>query len=133
MAPSSDRISAPRNRSITHRGRWFATGAAALAMFTAAAQAEQAIPQVTVKYADLNLSQQADTGELYSRLQAAAARVCSLRGTRELSQFMQRRACYNEALSDAVAKVDNSALTALHDARGNVRVAQRATVNQRRS
>jgi UrcA family protein len=67
-----------------------------------------------VNYADLDLASDAGVQVLYRRLQVAAQRVCRVFEDHMLARSMKRRACYDQALSEAVAKVDLGTLTALH-------------------
>lgn len=110
---------------------WAAVGAAAL--FTVNAHADDVIPQLTVKYADLDLSKPADAKALYSRLEAASKVVCRALESREVSRRQQHQACYEQALSDAVAFVDHAGVTALYRSEGNMRIAQRNAGSQRRT
>lgn len=98
---------------------------AAIAIFAGAAQASTPAPQITVRYENST-----DTQQLYSRLQSAAAAVCRQHEGRELRNLSDTRACYNEALGNAVAKVGNSALTSLHHSNTDMRLAQRETNRQ---
>jgi UrcA family protein len=70
-------------------------------------------PQVTVKYGDLNLANSQGVATLYSRIQAAAKNVCWQDG-RDIQSTVQRNACVDKAISGAVTKVNNSALSAMY-------------------
>jgi UrcA family protein len=72
-----------------------------------------------VHAADLDLARSSDVATLYGRLKRAAVRVCVVpTGSRfELVD----EACRRRALAEAVAQVDNAALTSLHQHRGVVR------------
>jgi UrcA family protein len=98
---------------------------AAIAIFAGIAQASPSAPQITVRYENST-----DTQQLYSRLQSAAAAVCRQHEGRELRNLSETRACYNDALGNAVAKVGNGALTSLHHANSDMRLAQRETNRQ---
>jgi UrcA family protein len=71
-----------------------------------------------VAYSDLNTDKEDGAEALYRRLQQASKRVCGVEsiktagGIRELSE--QRR-CYRDALDEAVAKINNPMLTAIHE------------------
>jgi UrcA family protein len=71
---------------------------------------EVRIESVTVSYAELDLSKPADAEVLYDRLRRAAATVC---GVYERSSSMfydsnrtNKKACYEDALSRAMAQID---------------------------
>jgi len=70
-----------------------------------------------VRYDDLSLETAAGVKTLYARLSNAANQVCgSAPGTVELRARMAFRTCYDSALTDAVAKIGNRNLQALHRA-----------------
>ena len=73
---------------------------------------------VKVSYADLNLEKQEGAKALYQRLQLASKRACNMRSLREegsIRDFAQARECYRDALSEAVAEVDNELVTQIHN------------------
>ena len=67
-------------------------------------------PSETVKFADLNLSTQAGAEALYSRIHAAARRVCKQPSGLERAVIP----CMTKAESEAIAKVDAPLLTAYY-------------------
>ncbi len=72
---------------------------------------------VRVSYADLNLSSEAGLLTLYSRLKAASGSVCGSRSLLEagsLDQLAKNKSCYRNALSKAVAKINNAELNEIH-------------------
>jgi len=72
---------------------------------------------VKVSYADLNLQKAAGAEVLYRRLQIAARQACgvqSLTTTGSLRNFSETRSCYRDALSAAVAKIDNERVSEIH-------------------
>jgi UrcA family protein len=75
------------------------------------------VPQVTVKFGDLNISSPQGAAVLYGRIRAAAQTVCSPDDRSGLEFKMQRNACIDEAILGAVARVNNSALTAVYSAK----------------
>jgi UrcA family protein len=93
---------------------------AAVALFTCllatGARAEQPqVVQVTVSYADLDLSKTAGAQTLYKRIKAAAARVCGSHGRyTTLEPRKVWRNCFDTAVANAVAQIDRPTLTALH-------------------
>src|SRR5690606_23285855 len=93
----------------------------------ATARAEQAGAPVrrVVRYDDLDLSKQVDASALYARLQAAAEIVCGRYEIRDLRAMQQHRDCTEDAVTDAVAKVNHAVLSSLHQETGRMRVAQR--------
>lgn len=78
------------------------------------------VASVSVSYADLNLSSTAGAQALYARLADAAEQVCGgeprPESLREIARYEQANfeSCYEQALADAVAKVDSARLYALH-------------------
>jgi UrcA family protein len=103
-------------------------GLAALSLLAVNVQAgEQEAVHKTVRYADLNLDRSSDVARLYERLGNAAQAVCSRHDGRDLLARRIKRDCESEALSSAVAELNNPAVTALHSADARVRVAQRRT------
>jgi UrcA family protein len=69
-------------------------------------------PQITVKYGDLNLANSQGVATLYSRIQAAAKNVCWQFEGPGIQTTVQRNACVDKAITGAVTKVNNSALSA---------------------
>lgn len=71
-----------------------------------------------VAYSDLNVEKEAGAQQLYRRLQQASKRVCgveSLNIAGSISAVSQSRRCYRETLDAAVVKIDNVALTEIHE------------------
>jgi UrcA family protein len=111
----------------TARSSWLVAGAAAtIAMFACDAQADTS--QITVHF-----DKSTDVRQLYSKLQSAAAAVCREHEGRELRNVSETRACYNEALGNAVSRIDNAPLTSLHRASGDIRLAEHDMNRQHRS
>ena len=83
----------------------------------AGAQAAQPESPLTKKvvYGDLNLETETGAKILYSRLRHAAQDVCSPFEGRDPSRQVQWRTCYDQAVTAAVARVNNSRVTALHN------------------
>ena len=107
---------------------------AGAAMFVASAQAadEVTVNKRIVRYSDLNLSNQSDAAELYARLRRAANSVCATFEAPSIRVVRERNECRAEALSNAVAQVDNYAVTALHSQESRLRVAESGEDNQPR-
>ena len=77
------------------------------------------LESVAVTYAELDLSKSAGAEVLYERLQRAAAKVCGFHD-RSSSLFSastktDNKACYEDALSRAVAQIDASLVKELHE------------------
>lgn len=85
-------------------------------------------PQTVVKYADLDLSKDADVRALYARLQRASARVCGeYKDLRNLSLKRRYDACYQESLARAVDNVGHPSVKAVFAADERVRMAERSS------
>jgi len=97
-------------------------GTAALAVIlslldiTPAWSATPDVRSVTVSYRDLDLSTPHGAKVLYRRIQAAAREVCGYRGADLLEQSVWK-GCYRNAIADAVGKVNNPRVTAVHTGR----------------
>ena len=72
--------------------------------------------QVTVKYGDLNVSNPQGAATLYARIRAAASEVCRPLDRRGYGPETSLRVCMRKAIADAVAKVNQPALSALYSA-----------------
>ncbi len=71
-----------------------------------------------VSYADLNLSSAAGIDTLYSRLTGAAKNVCGRAADiRDAADHQDWKACYRQAMEQAVKAVGNPALARVHAAR----------------
>ena len=69
---------------------------------------------VKVSYADLDLEKHEGASTLYRRLQQASKEVCDVRGmngSRSIRRLAESKRCYRDALSEAVASIDNDLLT----------------------
>lgn len=120
-------------RSASRSAVWTAFGAAAISLFAANVHAGDAQEGRAVSYADLDLSQQKDARVLYARLRFAAKSACGEPDTRDLRMSWVAEMCYRETLSEAVAKVNHSAVSALHVSDKSVRVAQRRSASEPRT
>lgn len=72
---------------------------------------------VRVSYADLNIDCEAGARVLYSRLKRASEKACNVESLTEhgsIDRARDAKACYEEALSDAVANIDSAALARIH-------------------
>jgi len=83
-------------------------------MATGAIAAAQDVESVNVSYVSTDLTQPEGAQKLYRRIQQAARMVCHQPDIRDLANYGIYQRCYEHAVDDAVAKVDATALTALH-------------------
>jgi UrcA family protein len=109
---------------ITHQIRFpslvamliFSALATDFATISAAADTSN-VPQVVVKFGDLDLSSPQGADKLYRRLAAAADEVC--KGfdidSRDLASQARLGACIHQAITDAVAKVNQPQLFAIYN------------------
>jgi len=74
-------------------------------------------PQLTVKYADLNVASSEGAAVLYARIRHAANNVCLQFAGRGLDVYTQRETCIDKAILGAVTKVNAPALSALYGAK----------------
>ena len=72
--------------------------------------------QHVVRFTQHDLATDTRVAVLYGRLQAAARDVCSSHRGRDVKSMKMYRACYSNALEDAVNTVNAQTLTALHNA-----------------
>jgi UrcA family protein len=83
------------------------------------------VPQITVKYGDLNVSNSQGAAALYARIRSAGKSVCSQFDGPGIDAHLQTNACIDEAILGAVTKVNNSALTAVYRAKTGKEVSTR--------
>ena len=86
------------------------------AMSVAAGPGQFDVVSVKVSYEDLNIHSKAGAKVLYDRLQTAAEQACGVtryNTVKSLSLLRESRACYDEALSTAVAGVESDAVARL--------------------
>ena len=72
---------------------------------------------VAVSYKDLNLESEQGARVLYRRLQNASKDVCGVTHWNiavAVGRITKARQCYSDALSNAVAEIDNDDLTRIH-------------------
>lgn len=78
--------------------------------------ADQTVNKETVSYRDLNIANQAGAKRLYERIAIAAENVCGIDDEGVALLFDRNyRACKDEAIADAVNRVDQPRLTAIMD------------------
>ena len=90
-----------------------------LAGLASAAEADS-IPQVTVKYADLNPSSPPGAAALYGRITHAAEEVCSRMYISTEAYRQHKNLCLQKLIADAVMKVNEPALSAVFASRYGV-------------
>jgi UrcA family protein len=110
--------------SVLHRAsERVSAGAAAIALtcltlLTVDARATESAgnpPSITVSYSDVAFGNSAGAANVYRKLKVAARKVCGLdNGSRSLELRVAARDCFEDALADAVRKIDRPALTAVH-------------------
>lgn len=84
---------------------------------------------IDVHYADLDLNHVEAAAALYQRLRLAAETVCADVDGKDLARATRARACISEAISNAVAQVNQPVLTAYYRSKlgiGNVALRQAA-------
>jgi UrcA family protein len=79
------------------------------------------VPQMTVRFADLDLTKIDGAAVLYKRLQAAAETVCGPREDRDPAKQAAFKKCVQSALASAVTRVDRAELTAYYRAHAEPR------------
>jgi UrcA family protein len=109
----------PMTTSVSFRGVLATTifGALTCSLATVCTAAETDPAQITVKFADLNVSNPQGAAVLYARIQRAAHQVCPSFDGRDLSSKGRMDACVHKAIADAVAKVGQPALFDAYNAR----------------
>jgi UrcA family protein len=100
----------------------FGTVASSFAVLPAVADSF-ATPQATVKYGDLNVASPEGAIVLYGRIRHAAENVCLQFDRFDLSG--KKQACRNNAILEAVTKVNVPALSKLYSAKTGKDVATR--------
>jgi UrcA family protein len=88
-------------------------------MVLAAAQVPAAVPfgDLTVNYADLDISTAAGAEKLYERIRSAAAQVCPRVDFMQTQRHAAAVRCQNAAVAHAVNSVASPQLAAVHAAR----------------
>jgi len=111
VIPKSDRPSA---RSFTLLLAGIAVSGPVLLFEATPTDAADQPLTVHVSYAGLDLSSKAGAASLYRRLKGAAQDVCGSVDHRQLEQYAHWTTCYEKALADAVAQVNQPQVTALY-------------------
>jgi UrcA family protein len=87
--------------------------ALALSFATVSRADDTTVPQVTVKFGDLDVSTSQGAAALYRRIHGAAVSVCSRMYVDEQSSKWHASACLQKVIGDAVTKVNRPALSAV--------------------
>ena len=108
----------------------FLASALALAVLATPANAAEARQRMAepVTYADLDLSSEAGAATMLKRMRYAAREICDdTPRRRSLAQNTRTRQCVDGSLDRAVARLNEPAVTALHNGtrRGSVEIASR--------
>jgi UrcA family protein len=93
--------------------------AAVTAALTGAVRADE-VPQVHVKYADLNINSSAGAAVLYQRIRRAAEQVCAVSGARDLTTWSRGKDCASKAIARAVSAVGNPTLTQVYEVKTGI-------------
>jgi UrcA family protein len=80
------------------------------------------VPQVTVKFGDLDISSPRGAAVLYGRIRGAAEKLCSPYDRDDLPSKMRLNACIDKAILGAVIRVNNGALAAVYIAKTGEKV-----------
>jgi UrcA family protein len=83
------------------------------------AAGDSEVPQVVVKFGDLNLSNPEGAAELYNRIAAAGKEVCRSFDSRDLATRARLNACVRKAIAEAVTMVDRPELSAIDNAKNH--------------
>jgi UrcA family protein len=113
-----------RTNSVLHRAsERVSAGAAAIALTCLSLLAVDAVaddargnpPRVTVSYSDVAFGDTAGAADVYRKLKNAARQVCGIdTGSKSLEMRIAARDCFEQALADAVRRIDRPTLTAIH-------------------
>ena len=100
--------------------------AALLALSTvgapALAAAPPAVPQARVAYSDLDLDSARGAKVMLHRIRLAAVDVCGSPAGRDSHEVLRFDACYQDAVSRAVAGLDRRLVTLAYEKRGSDRL-----------
>jgi UrcA family protein len=99
-------------------------GALALCGSSVSVAADGTMPEAVVTYSDLDLSNPQNARELYSRITAAANKVCLSYPVdgRSLAVHAWLRECAHHAVADAVIRIDQPALFAIYNSKNRLPV-----------
>jgi UrcA family protein len=86
----------------------------AAAVMATSAFADAPSESINVSYVAADLATPRGAEKVYQHIQRAARLVCDKPDLRELERYRLYQQCYDRAVDGAVAKVNSTALTALH-------------------
>jgi UrcA family protein len=70
---------------------------------------------ITINYADLNVTSEAGAKVLYRRIQKAASRICGMTtGAAPIGVLVEQKSCVNETVTAAVKRLDSELVEQLH-------------------
>ena len=75
---------------------------------------DASVPTYKISFGDLDLDTAAGNERLYRRIHAGAESVCRALEGKDLANFAKHERCMEDAVADAVAKVDKPQLTACY-------------------
>src|SRR5581483_9490285 len=75
---------------------------------------DTAAPTYKVRFGDLDLDTAAGNKQLYSRIRLGAESVCRTSEGKDLGSVAKHKRCMENAVADAVAKIDKPRLTAFY-------------------
>jgi UrcA family protein len=83
-----------------------------------AAESQAETPRISVSYQDIDFATSKGTANVYRKLKSAANKVCGLTpgGRLTLEQHTKAQECADEALADAVQRINRPMLTSAHEA-----------------
>lgn len=93
-----------------------ALSAGLTANFASATTVDDEARQAVVRYSDLDLGRPEDARRLYGRILSAAREVCENFRSPDLQRAQIHRRCMEEAVANAVAKVQSAQVTAIASA-----------------
>ena len=81
-------------------------------VMAAESASEPSVPTYKVNFEDLDLRTAAGNEQLYRRIRTGAESVCRTSEGRDLADIARHKSCMEDAVADAVAKIDKPTLTA---------------------
>ncbi len=79
-----------------------------------ASESDASVPTYKVSFGDLDLDNAAGNERLYRRIHAGAESVCRAWEGKDLGDIAKHKRCMDDAVADAVAKIDRPQLTACY-------------------
>jgi UrcA family protein len=112
-------------RTKLYSAVYCALGIGALGAFSTSANATEVPPSKIVRFSDLNITNIEGAKVLYSRIHAAARKVCQLSAGTDPFLRLGAKTCIDTAIDNAVRKVNAPVLTALHFGSDSIRLASK--------